>query len=185
MHPRIAVAATLALVALTTAACGSSADEQADRQASVMPTQACVRNDSPDQPINVQFTVKHHESGTGMVAPGAMACADGYVSGGHDVVGTVRVEVTENDETVTRGYDIGASNSWLFAPQFEVVHAGSKSGVCDGLREGEVRVFDDGYRRFTVSRENDSEFKNFTFAVSPSSGKQGMEQTCGGLPGTP
>lgn len=158
---------------------GSTAPSGDPLAAGVKSTNVCVDNQS-GVTLSVTFTTYDtRQRDTSELRNNVKTCAEGTFIGKPDVTGTVAK--AGGGETVS----FAARNYMMGYPQLQL---GDKSGRCGyydpDFGVGNTRVADDGNLRFTVTRDPDTNWKQFRITVSPTQGRVWQEQIYrGGLCG--
>ncbi len=143
------------------------------RNAAVLSTQVCVRNEASEGPVRVTFSVKDSQWGTGEVARGKVACAEGtFIGGPGDVVGTIEHTSRDMGVQTTKAFDVRATNHWMGQPGATVTDL-RDFGVCNSFVVGQTDNFDDLIRRISITRKPDTNWKVFEVVVEDSRGQSG------------
>lgn len=141
--------------------------------AGTLSTMVCVRNEASEGPVRITFSFKDTQWGTGEVARGNVACAEGSaVLGGWDVVGTIEHTSQDMGFRTTKIFDVRATNYVFATTQARVTNA-QGYGACNTFSEGDTEFFDDLIRRMSITRKRDTNWKVFEVVVEDSRGQAG------------
>jgi len=152
---------------------GSATPTGEPLEAGVKSTNVCVDNQSGET-LSVTFTkYDTRQRDTSELRNNVKTCAEGTFLSTPDVAGTVAK--AGGGETVS----FAARNYAISYPQLELVDGLGRCGLSGDFSTGDTRVADDGNLRFTVTRDPDTDWKQFRITVSPSQERVWRGGKCG------